>query len=85
MRPAAAPSPAPLRLRQSPEAPGYRWVFLGAGTLVIGPVSVVRHSFAVFLVALTADRGWSRAATALGFTLFVIAGGLAATSRMTML
>ncbi len=60
----------------APEAGAYRWVALAACTLLIGAVSVVWHSFSVFLVALTEAFPWSRAEAALGFSIFVICSGL---------
>jgi len=45
-------------------------------TVLIGIVSVVWHTFSLFLVALTGSFGWSRAETSLGFTIFVIVSGI---------
>lgn len=59
-----------------PTTPPYRWLVLACCTLLIGSVSVVWHSFSVFLVALTNDFGWSRAEASLGFSIFVIVSGL---------
>ncbi len=69
MRPSAA-------WEAAPEAGAYRWAALAACTLLIGAVSVVWHSFSVFLVALTEAFPWSRAEAALGFSIFVICSGL---------
>ena len=76
------PSPRSTTLSKPPpsditaEAPPYRWAMLGLCAALIGTVAVVWHSFAVFLVALTADFGWTRAEVSLGFSIFVICSGL---------
>jgi MFS family permease len=54
----------------------YRWAALAVCTVLIGIVSVVWHTFSLFLVALTGSFGWSRAETSLGFTIFVIVSGI---------
>jgi MFS family permease len=59
-----------------PEAPAARWLALALCTLLIGSVSVVWHSFSVFLVALVTEFGWARAEVSLGFSLFVLFSGL---------
>jgi MFS family permease len=62
--------------RSAPEAPPDRWVMLALCATLIGVVSVVWHSFSVFLVALGDHFGWSRAQVSLGFSIFVVSSGL---------
>lgn len=53
----------------------YGWIIVAASTviylIIAGPIT----SFGVFVKPMAAAFGWSRAATAMGFTLFIICNG----------
>lgn len=55
----------------------YGWIVVAAAFLCLGLTYTVWYTFAVFYVALLEEFGWSRAASAGVFSLFVIVGGLA--------
>jgi MFS family permease len=50
-------------------SPPYRWIVLGVSTAVNTLAWGVRGTFALFYVAMLAELGWSRGATALGYSL----------------
>ncbi len=53
----------------------YGWIIVAVATgiylTITGPIT----SFGVFIKPMAAEFGWSRATTALGFTLFIICHG----------
>lgn len=54
-----------------------RWVVLAGSFMQQALAYTSWYSFSVFLVALVADRGWSRADTALAQSIFIVVSGLA--------
>ncbi len=59
----------------------YRWIVLGVSTTVNALAWGARSTFALFYVAMLAEFGWERGATALGYSLswlcFVVFGPIA--------
>jgi len=54
----------------------YGWVVVCAAFVSMALAFVIWNSFSVFLVAITADYGWSRGSVSLAFSLFTIVYGL---------
>lgn len=58
------------------ELPAYRWVILGSVFLINMIFYGISFSYGVFLKPLIAEFGWSRGATAFGFTVTQVVSGI---------
>lgn len=62
----------------------YGWLIVAAAFVSLGLTYTVWYSFSVFYVALLEEFGWSRAASAGVFSLFVIVVGIAGAAAGTL-